>query len=160
MIPQTGWETTTVSPMGGPLNTQLWAALIRGGNTVTSVAVSFRLIQGVLEIFPFTTPNLDIKFDYASIGWVYADGDENTLRDNIETNEDVVLFPPLLISTMLRYKFLSAKGFDTKDAQVEYRLILDSWTSRDKSAPVLSLVAPQSTRFLSWGNVPESGYGL
>lgn len=159
MIDQTGWETTSTNPLGGPLTTQLWSALVRGGNAVTSVAVSFRISEGVLEIYPHTTSGLTIEYDYSSIAWVYKEGDSATLMDHVETNTDTVLFPPILISKMLRYRFLAAKGFGTQEARAEYKAVLDSWTSRDKPAPILSLVAPQSMRFLDWKNVPESGYG-
>lgn len=160
MIDQSGWELDSSNPLGGPLNSQLWTRVIGGGFSVTSVSLSFRIAQGQIWVFPQPpTAGLDVTFEYISLCWIWQGGDDTVRADNITMNSDVVLFPNILISKMLKYRFLAAKGFDVREARQEYTEALDSWTSRDKPAPVLSLTGSKSTRFLDWDNVPESGYG-
>jgi hypothetical protein len=71
-----------------------------------------------------------------------------------------VLYEPVLISRMLRYKFLESKGFDTRSALAEFTALLDAVKSTDKPSEILDLTKRiTGNRFLDIDNVPDSGYG-
>jgi hypothetical protein len=139
MIDQTGWEHTNTTPLGGPLSAQDWTYL-KGRNLVSdTIYASFRLVDNKFAIFPQNPvpAGLDINFEYISRNWVTQAGG-GTKQDTITAGSDFVMYEPILAVKFLRLKFLSAKGFDTTGALVEFQTIFDSRTGKDAGASILS----------------------
>ena len=169
MINQTGWERRENVPLIGPLSPQDWTYLQGRDLVGSTIYASFRLDQNKFYIFPNDPPpaGLDINYEYVSYNWV-ADGDVVPPpgappgdSDAVETANDVVLYPPVLISRYLKVKWLAAKNFDTTAAMDDFRTAFNSWAGHDNGAVILN--AGNKWRgfpYLNlWNNTPDTGYG-
>lgn len=160
MIDQTGWERMNRNPMGGPLSPQQWAYL-EGRNLVDStIYVSFRIMQNKFNVFPNdpVIEGLDIHFEYISRNWVQ---DGSGFNDKVQANGDIILFNPVMMAQYLRFRFLSSKGFDSTEARQSFVDTYNRVTGREKSAPILNAgYGSARVPFLSYRNVPDSGYGF
>lgn len=163
MINQTGWEYTNRMEVGGPLTSQQWAYL-RGRNLVSqTIYTTFRLSDNKLEVYPQPPPNgLDINFEYISRNFAVDNLEFENPKDRIEQGQQYILFEPVLVRTVLRFKFLSAKGFDASGVAMELRNLLDSRSGKDTGGQILSA----SNRlgrypFLDiYRNTADTNYGL
>jgi len=162
MIDQTGWDRKNRIAAYGPLSPQDWSYL-RGRDLVSStIYVSFRIWEGKMRVLPAPPPpDIPITFEYQSTSWVKQAIDDEPTRDTVGTGSDIILFPPLLISKMLKMKWLQAKGFNSAAAAMEFDTLLGSLIGKDTGADVLS--ASKSGRqypyLNAWNNVGDSGFG-
>jgi len=159
MIDQTGWTPTNRLPMGGPLSEQDWAFIIGSEWNQYTIYVSFKEADGELWITPNDPPptNIDITFQYVSNNW--AETSAAVAINRVTATDDTVYFPPVLITKLLKLRFLEAKGFDTTAALGQYNTALATWLPKDKSAPVLSMSNRRLFPYLDWRNIPETNFG-
>jgi hypothetical protein len=163
MIDQTGWEHSNTAPLGGPLSAQDWTYL-EGRNLVSdTIYASFRLVDNKFDIFPQdpVPAGLDINFEYISRNWAEDPG-SGLRKDSVTVGSDIVLYEPIMMVKFLRLKFLSARGFDTAAAAIEFQTIFDSRTGKDAGAQILN--ASNNARgfpYLSpYRNTGDSGMGF
>jgi len=160
MIDQTGWERSNRNPLSGPLSAQQWAYL-EGRNLVdSSIYVTVRVMQNMFNVYPNNpVPDaLDIHFEYISRNWIQ---DGSGFNDRVQNNGDIILFNPVLMVQYLKYRFLSAKGFDTTEARQAFTDTYNRVTGRNQGSPIINAGLPSSrTPFLSYKNIPDSGFGL
>ncbi len=162
MIDQTGWDQTNRVAIGGPLSAQDWSYLIGRDLVSQSIYASFRLVDGLFDLFPQPPPaNLKIRFEYISRNWVRETGQSEPNRDDIGSGTDLVMYEPILIIKFLKVKFLSAKGFDTTAAALDFETLFLSRTGKDEGSPILSASSSQrGFPYLSpIYNVGDSGFG-
>lgn len=161
-IPGTSWNRTDDIPWYGPLNAQDWAYLEGRGLTSQTIYAAYRIRGGEMLIYPFS-PVPDGKTlvtEYIRSHWL-SDNAGNTFYSRVNANDDFVLFDPILIKTLVKAKFLEAKGFDSKAARADFNEMMDSITGQEKSAPILNAgghirVYPYLDGRL---NVPDSNFG-
>lgn len=159
MIPQTGWNRSDNTPLGGPLDAQEWTCLL-GSGTINSIYVSFRLADRMFKIYPAPPPDgLDINFEYQKSTWCYAPTEPTVGKDTITEGTDIVLFDRTLITRMLKLKWLESKGFDTTKAQDDFNQAFGFLTGKDKSGKILSIGGPHGKKLLTMANVSDTGYG-
>jgi hypothetical protein len=165
MIDQTGWDRNNQVMVGGPLSAQDWTYL-EGRNLVSStIYVSFRQWEGKLYLFPQPPPEgMRITFEYMSTDWLRnptEQFDPGGTHDEIQAGSDLCLIDSLLMTKMVKVKFLQAKGFDASAAAMEFENVLNSQLGKDTGAPVLS--ASKSGRqfpYLSpYGNTGDTNFG-
>lgn len=162
MIDQTGWDQTNRVAVGGPLSAQDWSYLLGRDLVSQSIYASFRLVDGKFDLFPQPPPvDLKIRFEYISRNWITEAGQDEPNRDNIGTGNDTVMYEPILIIKYLKVKFLSAKGFDTRSAALDFETLFLSRTGKDEGAPILSASSTQrGFPYLSpIYNTGDSGFG-
>lgn len=164
MINQTGWTPTSVGlglPLGGPLTPQQWAYIVSTNLASSTIYVSFRIADGQLAVLPAPAPaSIDITFQYISNGWVQVHGDPDTRASKAENADDVVMFEPVLISTMLALRYKQAKGLESGALLDEFKTLFANFTGVNTSAPVLSMVNWVGFPYLNpWTNIPQSGFG-
>lgn len=169
MIDQTGWQQGAPGaayPLLGPATAQIWSYLVASELYTVTIYAWFRELDGKLQLWPQPPPEgIPIAYEYVSRGWAQngdSDPQNPTFTDTCDKSSDIVLYEPVLMVKKLKLAFLQAKGFDTTKAQAEYNKALDTWISKDKPAPVLSLNSCHGYgyRFLNgYTNVPETGYG-
>lgn len=165
LIDQTGWTPTNAGmglPLGGPLTEQDWAYLVNTNLASSTIYVSFKQSQGQFQVLPQPPPDgIDIVFSYISRWWV-ADALTPTVatKDSVTSNDDVVLFEPILAVKFLKLRFLEAKGFDTTAATAQFQSVFMQWTGKDVAAPVLNAARMRLFPYLGWRNIPETNYGL
>lgn len=164
MIDQTGWTPTNVGlglPLGGPLSEQDWAYLVNTNLAASTIYVSFKISQGQFQVLPQPPPTgIDINFKYISRWWVAVALSTTGTLDTVSAADQVVLYEPILISKLLKLRFLEAKGFDTTAASQQFDLVFMQWTGQNVSAPVLNMARSRIFPYLGWRNIPETNYGL
>lgn len=163
-INQTGWTPTNAGmglPLGGPLTEQQWAYLVATNLASSTIYVSFRIADGKLAVLPAPAPaDIDITFHYVSNGWVHAAGDPDDRATKADASDDVVMFEPVLISTMLALRYKQAKGLNAKDQLEQFQSLYANFTGVNAAAPVLSLVNYNVFPYLNpWTNIPQTGFG-
>jgi hypothetical protein len=144
----------------GSASPQVWNIWLTENPSVTFKAV-FRIAQRKLVFAPDSFPvGTSISFEYRSRAWVQDASSPTTFKDKVEKSGDIVLYEPVLITRMLRYKFLDAKGFNTVSALGEFVAVLEGAQSADKPAEILDLTRRiVGSRLIDDNNIPESGYG-
>jgi hypothetical protein len=159
MIDQTGWTPTNRLPMGGPLSEQDWSFIVGSGWNQYTIYVSFKEADGELWITPNdpVPTDIEVTFEYISNAW--AESASGTPLNRLTASDDTVYFPPVLITKLLKLRFLEAKGFDTTAALGQYNTALATWVPKDKSAPVLSMSNRRLFPYLDWRNIPETNFG-
>lgn len=163
MLDQTGWEQSQNVPLIGPLSAQEWTYLLGRDLVGSTIYASFRFDQNMLRIFPNDPmpAGLDISFEYISRNLFQEVSDPVIYSDTAETATATCLFPPNLITRLLKVKFLEAKGFDSQKALDAFNRAFEAWTGRDKGAPILN--AARGRGFFPYldpyRNVPYTGYG-
>jgi len=164
MIPQTGWERSENVPLIGPLSAQDWTYLLGRDLVGSTIYASFRFDQGAFRIFPNDPmpAGLEINFEYISRNLIQlASTDPVEYADETALPSDIVLFPPNLITRMLKMKILDAKGFDSQKATDDYLVTLNSWMGKDNSAGILNASRSRGgfPYLNTWNNTPDTKYG-
>ena len=164
MIPQTGWERSENVPLLGPLSAQDWTYLLGRDLVSSTIYASFRFDQNKLRIFPNDPmpEGLDINFEYISRNLLLnTDVQPNTYSDAVENGGQVVLFPPNLITRLLKKRQLEAKGMDSSMATNEYLTALDQWKGNDNSAAILNAGSYRHWYPMldAYRNTPDTGFG-
>jgi hypothetical protein len=153
----TVWKKGTLQPGVGSVSPQWWA-YFTNVPLVGTISVVYRERRGSFEVIPTPDSEFFITYEYISRAWVLTGS--ATRRDNVTQYSDVVLHDPLLISRYLKLRFLEALGFDSQTAKDEFNFVLESISSKDKSAPILtSAVSTGIGRLIDINNLPETGYG-
>jgi hypothetical protein len=157
-LDQTGWNPTERLPLGGPLTVQDWDYLVATNLAPSTIYLCFYFEAGEIRLLPNPPPaNTTISFSYVSRNWV---GDGTTFaNDQVTNSSDVVYYEPILIQKLLKLRFLEAKGFDSRAAAQQFNQVWETYCGKDKSAPVLSMARGRVYPYLSWRNVPETGFG-
>jgi hypothetical protein len=160
-INQTGWDTTNQVPLGGPVTEQQYALLVSTDLATTTVYVSFSLANMKIRVLPAPAPaNTTITFQYMSNGWVYEAGDTTTRTTKADEADDVVMFEPVLITTMLALRYKQAKGLPAKDLLEQFQAQLSLFTGVNAPAPVLNMAGCGGFPYINpWSNLPNTGYG-
>jgi len=160
MVDATLYDVTNRQAAYGSATPQVWTVWLNENPSVTFKAL-FRLAQRKLVFAPGAIPvGASVSYEYRSRAWVQDSASATRFKDKVEGPGDVVLYEPVLISRMLRYKFLEARGFATGSALAEFTTLLDGVRSADKPAEVLDMTGRiLGNRFLDSDNIPDSGYG-
>jgi hypothetical protein len=151
-----GWDNTSTFPLIGPLTPQIWR-MLKARSTTSTIAIQYRIVgnQMVLMASP---PADTVKFDYYSRGWL-IDGISSARRDNVANDSDQILFDGSIIKPMLKFRWRNAKGFDTTSDADDFQAAWDLVVGRDTPAPTLSIGPRATYPYLSYGNIPDTGYG-
>ena len=165
MIDQTGWERSENVPLLGPLSPQTFTYLLGRDLVSSTIYASFRFDQNKLIIFPGDPmpAGLDINFEYISRNLISVAGsDPPEWKDEADSPGDFPLFPPHLITRLLKARFLEAKGFDSTKAEDSFWQAFYSWSGKDNSAPILRVGNyGRGYPYLNmWRNTPDTGYGF
>lgn len=161
MVPATGWSTSTLLGLRGPVTSQR-AQYIKVWDGDTVVDIPFQ-IQGNRLTFPVAPGDgLTITGLYISRNWVQtAASGTGPDADHATASTDYVLFDPLLVVRGLKLAWLTAKGFDNVQALAAYQHRLEYVKATNASAPVLSLGGgPSNFRFIDNANLPDVVDGI
>lgn len=162
MVDQSGWNRTDDRPLYGPMSSQEWQYLLGRDLVSDTIYVSFRIMGGVLHLFP--QPSVagdDIYYEYITKNWVSDGAASPTYSDTVAVGTDVPLFDKTLMTRHVKMKYLEAKGFDTTKAQDDFNQVFSFLTGKDKGAKILSVGnTGRGFPYLDgrW-NVPDSGFG-
>ena len=157
-IGSAAWNQTSDMPIVGDANESAWQRLNVGPIT-GSLCLIYRLRDNQIEFLEEPTAPQSLILPYRSRGWARDGLTPFARRDNLETDEDTILFDGLLFKSALKLRWLREKRFDTASAEREYLRRLNAAISRDSTGETVSLLPVGGTQFLSTANLPETGYG-
>ena len=155
-IDRTHWDKSKHWEMLGPETAQQWEWLI-SGYISTGPRVRYRIFGGYFQIWPMMTTSEVLGFEYVSNGWASSSG--GTAQTSFQADTDTCIFPDRLMVTALKLKFFQVKGFDTFAFQRDYDMQLGLAKSNDAGSLDLSMAPKVNQVLITWGNVPDSGYG-
>ena len=156
MLDQTSWDRTQNESLLGPVTSQQWQT-IKGRVVSADIDITFRYNQDVILVHPDPPAGsgtyADIFYEYISRGWVQDGSVTTTYKDFVEASADLVLFDPLLMTKLLKLRFLGAKGFDTTDISDQVSRAFSSATGKNTAAQVLSVAPNFVTNLQPWAGV-------
>jgi hypothetical protein len=151
------WNTTNRLPAIGSLTAQEWAQIQARNLGGTTFACLYIIRNDVLTFFSVGDTPQTIVLPYVSRGWVRAA--TGALKDNLDANDDAILFDPTVFRAGLKLAWQMEKGFDSTAAKLAYDAALSAATGKEAPARTLSLGSP-SYPFISGLNLPVTGYGI
>lgn len=154
-VDRTQWDKSKHWEMLGPETAQQWQWL-KSGFIATGPRIRFRPLGGYFQTWPpIATPEY-LGFEYISNQWAYAG---TTGKSAFTIDSDTCIFPDRLMVTGLKLKFWQIKGFDTTALAYDYTMQLDVAKANDSGSQTLSFAPSPTDQLISWGNIPDSGYG-
>jgi hypothetical protein len=162
MINQTHWDRTNNVMLGGPLSAQEWTYLLGRDLVSQTIYATFREVDNQFWLFPQPPPEgLEITYEYTSRNWVLVNGVSGQFNDQVIQPADIVLYEAFLFERLLKVRFLEARGFDSTAAAAQYMKVMESWTAKDKGAPILNAGRTYGgVPYLDgFRNTPDTGFG-
>ena len=159
MVEQTAWSKTDAIPLGGPVSPQIWQQF-KNSDFTSNFYIYFREEEDHFWTWP-QPPQVGkvINFKYASRRFVLRIAGGGDYSDTAVAAGDVIRFDGLMVSRLLKLRFLEARGFDTAAAENQFNQIFDARAGQSINAPILNLAYRPTLRLISVANIPESGYG-
>ena len=142
--------------MLGPETPQQWQWL-KSSYISTGPRIRWRIMGQLFQIWPLTSTNEYLSFEYISGNWVQSSsgaGQTQFLQDT-----DTCIFPDRLIVLGLKKKYFEVKGFDTTAFQRDYDMQLNIAKANDAGSPTLSLAPRTANVLIGWENIPDANYG-
>lgn len=153
---RTMWDKSKHWEMMGPSTPQQWQWL-KSGYISTGPRIRWRRMGGYFQIWPQINASEYLGFEYISSNWAASSG--GTGQSAFAADTDTCIFDDRLFITMVKKKYLAAKGLDTEAVADELNRIYALRTSEERGSPILSM-APRLTEVLiGVQNIPDSGYG-
>lgn len=157
ILDNTAWDYTNDQPMVGPVSNSVWQRLL--ANTVSpQVYIIYRLSNNRFRTFPQPpATGTNMKFEYISGMWVNVGGADTTYTNECTQDSDVPLYQAIVLQKFLKYRWLSAKGFDTTAALGEFNVQLELYGGAEKGATVVDLARLPRGYCL---NVPDQNFNV
>lgn len=154
-IPQTEWDRTNRWPLMGPKSPQEWQSF-KSGIVYAGPRERFRILQNSIAINPPPPNGLMFAFEYISTGWVISAAGVRQSKYLADT--DSAIFPDSLLITGLKSLWKVAKGLDGSFDLGEFRVLLETIKSQDRSAPKLSLSPYGGSVLLTGYSIPDGSW--
>jgi hypothetical protein len=151
------WNTTNRLPAIGSMTNQEWAQLKARNLGGTTFACIYIVQNDQITFYSVGTTPQTIVLPYISRGWVRAA--DGTLKDNLQNNDDTILFDPTLFKAALKLAWQIDKGFDSSAAKLAYDNALNAAAGKEVPERTLSLATRQYP-YISQMNLPYTGYGV
>lgn len=156
IIDRTMWDKSKHWEMMGPSTPQQWQWL-KSGYISTGPRIRWRRLAGFFQIWPQINAAEYLGYEYISNNWCLSSG--GTVQSLFALDTDTCIFDDRLFITLVKKKYLGAKGLDTAAISDELNRIYALRTSEERGSPMLSM-APRLTEVLiGVQNIPDGGYG-
>lgn len=159
-VADSGWNHTTRLPTLGSLEQFEWQMLKARLAAGTTFTMMFRIQNDQVVFYATPSEVQTIVMPYQSRGWVQDATDPLVFKDNLEVDNDIVLFDPLLFKLALKKVWYDAKQFDTTKVDAQYQKALNAMKATDSPGRTLSLAGQGDFPYLGVINIPNTGYGL
>lgn len=167
LLDGTGWDYTRHFPLIGPTTEQEWAWLVNGF-VATAPRIRWAIFNNSLNAYPAYNSTERLTFVYKSNGWcgtkiaidktIPNQLNLPTYKNAVKYPKDIVFFNNRLMIAFIKFKLYSIKGLDTTMLYREYLNLLEIAKSTDSSMRNLSMSPDLANPFISWNNLPDSGY--
>lgn len=138
--------------MLGPETPQQWQFL-KSSYISTGPRMRYRIMGGFFQIWPITTTNEYLGFEYISNQW--AASTLGASQTSFLADTDTCIYPDRLMIVGLRKKFMEAKGLDTTALMIDYRKQFDIALANDQGSPTLAMAPKISTVLIGFENIPD-----
>jgi len=156
IVPRTQWDKSKHWEMLGPESAQQWEWLL-SGYISTGPRIRWRLFGSYFQIWPGFSNNEFLGFEYRSAGWALSATGVN--QNSFLADTDTCIYPDRLMVNMCKYKYFSAKGFDTTTMFRDYQTELETDIAQNTSGANLSFAPRPGSILIGYDNIPDSGYG-
>lgn len=172
-LDQTQWDRTNHWPLLGPKTAQEWQWL-KGGLLSSGPRIRYRVWGGKFEIFPTPStantpsPGADtgvfapwtLAMEYISHNWLQSSTVANTTFNEVQSDTDIVMLDPWVVTSFLKLKFREAKGLDTQSFKEDFVNIFWSRTGKNKGAPMLTLAPRARTMLIGINSIPDGSWNV
>lgn len=156
-IDRTHYDKSKRWEMLGPETPQQWEFL-RSSYISTGPRIRYRIMDSFFQIWPITTTNELLSFEYVSKAWV--DSDTGVPKNAFTSDFDTCIFPDRLIINGIKLRLFELKGFDTTSFYRDFINQLQQAKSNDAGSPTLSMSPKISTVLIGYENIPDGSiYG-
>lgn len=170
-LDQTQWDRTNHWPLLGPKTAQEWQWL-KGGLLSSGPRLRYRVVSGKFELFPVPSPNntpspgvpgfepWELAMEYVADTWLKSATLANTYYSSVESDTDILLLDPWIVSAYLKLKYWEAKGLNTAAYTKDF---LGTWEARigkNKGAPMLTLAPRARTMLIGINNIPDGSWNV
>lgn len=138
--------------MLGPETPQQWQFL-KSSYISTGPRMRYRIMGGQFQIWPITTTNEYLGFEYISNAWATSSG--GTSQSSFSADTDTCIFPDRLMTLGLKKKFLEAKGLDTTAVTRDFLQQMSIAKSNDQGSATLSMAPKASSVLIGFENIPD-----
>ena len=142
--------------MLGPETPQQWQWL-KSSYISTGPRIRWRIMGQKFQIWPLTSTNEYLSFEYISSNWVFSP--IGVAQSQFTADTDTCIYPDRLIVLGLKKKYFEVKGFDTSAFQRDYDMQLNIAKANDAGSPTLSLAPRTANVLIGWENIPDANYG-
>jgi hypothetical protein len=156
IISDSSWNRTTQLPAIGSLVEPEWQALQARNLAGATFASLFRIENGALVLANAVSSVQTLVIPYQSRAWVRTA--QGVPKDNLEQNDDVILFDPQMFKLALRVAWMVSKEFDVSMYVGALNRLISSAKSKDAPGRTISLAGAHS-QYLGLINIPDTGYG-
>jgi hypothetical protein len=156
IVPRTMWDKSKRWELLGPESAQQWEWLL-SGYISTGPRIRWRLLGKTFQIWPGTSTNELLSYEYRSKGW--AESATGTVKNSFTVDTDTCIYPDRVMVLSTKLKYFEAKGFDTTALYRNYIEELSTAIAQDTSAANLSFAPRPGTVLIGYDNIPDSGYG-
>lgn len=152
------WNRTTRMPVLGSLQEFEWQMLKARNLAGTTFTMMYRVVGDQVVFYDTPTSIQTIALPYTSRGWV-QDATTGLRKDNLEADNDIVMFDPMLFKAALKLCWYRDKGFNTANPQMVFDKLLRAARGADVPGRTLTLASGSDYPYLGIINVPDTGYG-
>ena len=142
--------------MLGPETPQQWQWL-KSSYISTGPRIRWRIMGQKFQIWPLTSTNEYLSFEYISTNWVTSS--TGVGQTSFTADTDTCIFPDRLMVLGIKKKYFEIKGFDTSSFQRDYDMQLNIAKANDAGSPTLSLAPRTANVLIGWENIPDANYG-
>ena len=142
--------------MLGPETPQQWQWL-KSSYISTGPRIRWRIMGQKFQIWPLTSTNEYLSFEYISSNWVTSA--TGTTQTQFLADTDTCIYPNRLMVLALKKKYFEIKGFDTSSFQRDYDMQLNIAKANDAGSATLSLAPRTANVLIGWENIPDANYG-
>ncbi len=151
-IDRTHYDKSKRWEMLGPETPQQWEFL-RSSYISTGPRIRYRIMDGYFQIWPITTTNELLSFEYISKAWV--DASTGMPKNSFTADDDTCIYPDRLIINGIKWRLWDVKGFDTASFYASFINQLQQAKSNDSGSATLSMSPKISTVLIGYENIPD-----
>jgi hypothetical protein len=173
-IDQTQWDRTNHWPLLGPKTAQEWQWL-KGGLLSSGPRLRYRVVSAKFEIWPVPSPSNTpvgdsnitgvfapgtLAMEYVADTWLKDVNVANTYYASVQSDTDIVLLDPWVMTAYLKLKYWEAKGLDTTAYMKDFLGTWEAKIGKNKGAPMLTLAPRARTMLIGINNLPDGSWNV
>lgn len=128
------WDRTSNFIVSGPTGSRAWLQIHGAG--YGGVTGWWRLISGVLNIYPAPAAGRTYALEYVSRNWAASSG--GTAKSTFEADTDVGRIPERLMTLGLIWRWRHAKGLDYAEDMRTYEREMERASARDRGLAIIT----------------------